>query len=481
MKKILGFMMISIMLVSIMPLAFAEQINPVVARRAKAMGSVDDCVDFLSEKFPDAKEERLEAECKGAAKSLAEGKMPVKARMLKAEDMAQLRTAAKMKIKANLPNVDMKKIANLDRARLKKYAAMDNDELKKVLANVKVQRAKVSDLLKKRTIINDRLKAAELRYDKAVKRYRSEKESFMRERAAWRQAVEDGNETAAIEHAKAYLLHAGDLVIEYLEKVKARIESNDDLTEEEAAEMISDVDEKIQMMEDLKSDVEAAQTKEDLKEIAKKITKAWSRSKDQIRMHADTLVRTRVGDILMHTELLENKMNKILEDLEAQGKNITSLEEQVDEFSELIDDARELYKEGKELLIEAKENDDPELAEEGREKIAEAHKKLVEAHKILMEIVREAKAQGWVKRLTLNDDDVVEIVVENDDSTTVETEVSDTGDESSSDDGSNSDSSVEGTEEDSLVETGMDDDVKEQVETEVLDPMTQSANVQIVA
>ena len=64
------------------------------------------------------------------------------------------------------------------------------------------------------------------------------------------------------EHAKESLTAIADRILEHLEKLKAKVESNEDLSEEEAAEIIAKIGEQKTSIEEAKNIIETSETKE---------------------------------------------------------------------------------------------------------------------------------------------------------------------------------------------------------------------------
>ena len=212
------------------------------------------------------------------------------------------------------------------------------------------------------------------------------------ERAEFRAAVEAGNEEDAIAHAKAYLIRVADIIINNLEKIKAHVEENDDLTEEEAANITADIDAKIELMTEAKADVEAAETKEEVKAAGAAITEAWHSMRFGLRLHADALLRLKVTDILKRAEYLENKFESALARLEEEGHDVSDANALLDSYSEAVAEARVELREAHSLLVEAYASEDSEeMVEQAKELISQAHEHLREAHDFSKQIIAEIR------------------------------------------------------------------------------------------
>ena len=313
---------------------------------------------------------------------------------------------------AELSEDEIEKLASLDRSRLQEYSEKSAAELREALQKVTVTQVKKEEAYRERVVTQSKTDHAEANYNQAVSNYNQAKRSFEKYKEAWLDAIDDGDEEAAINNAKRYLGHAADMIIESLEKVKAKVEANDDFTEDEAAEAIADLDEKIAHLLSLKTELDAATTKEEVKTVGKKILAAWERTRYRLQVHAEHVVRTQVGEILSRSEALEKHLDRILALMEEEGIDVEDLDEKVDAFSDLIASARDKFEESKELFKQAKDEDDRDAFKKSKELSREAHNDLKEAHIILMELVRLVKAQGYDVE---DNDEYVEVIEIDDD------------------------------------------------------------------
>lgn len=452
MKKLFALLLVTLMLVSILPamvMAVEDgQVEAVAAvtsatvspREVVSESTIDGCVERLKKEFPDIAPERLRDKCA----SLREAPKPVPIRVdvndaivnarelyqerlqnmeeSNREKMLELQERHRerllkledqyMKRVVKLREDQMEKLARLDRARLKQYEDLSEEDLANKLDRIKIMKVKREDAFRKRVVAKNKIQQAEEKYRGALRNYNQAKKLFEEQKHSWEDAVKDGDETAAIEHAKAYLGHAADMVVDSLEKVRARIDGNDDMTDEEVVEALAAIDEKIAAMEDAKVELDAAMTKEEVKEAGRKILDAWERTRNRLNIYAEKVVRTQVGEILSRSEALENHLDSILAEMESAGVAVDDLDEKVDEFSDLIASARDKFAESKEFFEQAKEDDNRSALGESKSLAREAHDELKGAHTLLMEIVREVKQEGYDVE---DDGEYVEVIEEDDD------------------------------------------------------------------
>ena len=209
------------------------------------------------------------------------------------------------------------------------------------------------------------------------------------------------------EHAKESLTAIADRILEHLEKLKAKVESNEDLSEEEAAEIIAKIGEQKTSIEEAKNIIETSETKEEVIEAAKTLKNAWARIKSRVRLNAARTVNARIGGIIVKSRQLEVKLEKTLERMAENGKDTSEVETLVVEFNTRIGAAKTSYESALEKFEEAKGTTPPDtnLVQEGNDLMKEANKSLQEANKVLNDIIKSIKQAGGEEELEeINED-----------------------------------------------------------------------------
>ncbi|MFH1332100.1 MAG: hypothetical protein ABIH63_02330 [archaeon] len=215
-----------------------------------------------------------------------------------------------------------------------------------------------------------------------------------------------------IESAKNFLGNSADAIIEHLNKVKSKIEENDDLTEEEAQEMIEKIDAKIAEIQAAKEQAQNATTKEEIREAAQKINAAWKNIKQLTHVHANALINARIGGIVVKSEQLKEKLERILARMEENNKSIEDIQPLIDEYEAKLKLAQEEYEaavqkyrefwaaedkpEAKDKLEEAKQ-----LMEEAKEALKEANEKLRE----IIKAIKEANGEQEIEEENEEEDE----------------------------------------------------------------------------
>ena len=325
---------------------------------------------------------------------------------------------------AGLEASEQKKMTSLGFAQISKLAKEDPKKINEFLKKLKIKKIKKDMLFKERVIKGEKLKEAKEKYSIAKQKYADAKDDFLDEKKEFLKAKGEGNETAALEHAKKYLLNAADVVLSSLEKVKERIESSEDLTEQEAIDALADINKMIESVKNAKTKVEQATTKEDIKEAGKTIINAWKNTKPRLKMHIAKVENSKIGEVIKRSERLEEKLNKVLAKMEEEGIQVEGIDAKVSEFSAKINEAKEKIKLSKGKFEEAKNIRKENLTEgeitkvndlikESRALAKEAHDALKEAHSILKDILKDIKeAKGEEVNLEDENEDEVEVVEE---------------------------------------------------------------------
>ena len=294
-----------------------------------------------------------------------------------------------------LQDKQLRVFSELPSSRAQAYANLSDEELAKKLERIHIKKVKREDAFKKRHIDNERRRQARQRFENASKNYNISKQQFRQEQQAWKEAVAQGDDDAAIRHAKNYLSNATNLVINSLERLKAKIEANDDLTDEEASAAIKDIDQQIALMKQSQERVLAATTKEEVKAQGKNILDEWKQLRFRFALRSGELVKAQVGDVASRAEALENHLDNIVAQMEEQNATTDEIEEGIARFHESVALAREKLSQAQQLFKEAQQNNDQEQLRQARTMTKEAHEELRQAHNALMNLVRNVKAKGY--------------------------------------------------------------------------------------
>jgi hypothetical protein len=290
----------------------------------------------------------------------------------------------------------LEKLSNLDRARLKRLSELDKDNLNRELRKIEIRKTDPKLLFKKRIISKQKVRKAEERFQIARQRLVELKKELDSEMKLLKTAEEKNDDEAVKEHAKKYLLRAADAIINHLEKIKSKIQQSESLNEDDALELIKDINLKIDELEDAKSSAEDAAKKEEIRKLAKTINAAWKRIRIKSEFYVSILSSKKIREIIQRSEQLEKKLEGILTELEAKNLDTAEIEKKLTAFSEKIDEARTKFHYSMEKFEKARatgiKEDLQRLIIEAKSSSKEARTALKEAHNILTGIIKDIRS-----------------------------------------------------------------------------------------
>ena len=408
MKKILALLIVVLFVASLIPAAIAEDNGAAEGNTGAAESTGDEEVASTGEetdsggsvnvkkirtaKIAEVVSERTKAKIGGGStlikteariKNAQRIRERQKEQLMKAVELCREKglDADKCEKKFEKRTELIKKLSDKDAERLEKINERKTEKLKE-LKNLKI---------KARAIQKEKLQNARERFAKA-------KENFAEARAKYKEAQAKFNETKtklaeckdseteeckqlqeeAKTRAKEILANTADRIIEHLNKIKAKAEENEDMTEEEASEIIAKIDEQITQIQNAKASAEAAETKEQVIEAAKTIRQAWLKIKNSIKAQAGRVVNARIGGIIVKSRQLEVKLERTLERLTEQGVDTSAIEGLIDDFNAKISQAKTSYESAVEKFKEAKAAEQPNsnLIKEAQGYLKDAHNSL---------------------------------------------------------------------------------------------------------
>ena len=294
-------------------------------------------------------------------------------------------------------------------------------EIKELAKDINLKKFSKNLEFKARVINKVKLEKARENFQVAIEKFQKAKGNYQEAQLRFKKVKEKVAECANIdseecniakenirERAREHLLHTADVILEHLNKIKSKVESNEDLSEEEAAEIIAKIDEEIAAIEDAKSTIESSEDKEDVIEAAKKLKRTWIRVKERAKEHVGRIVNARIGGIIVKSKHLEVKLERILTRMAEKGLDTSGVEPLVDEFNAKLDEAKTHYEMAVEKFKEAKAGDEPnaEIIKEAQSHMKQAKEALQDAQKILRDIVLAIKQAGGADELEETEEEV---------------------------------------------------------------------------
>jgi len=319
---------------------------------------------------------------------------------------------------------------HFSRAQQKGILAMDNESALQAMEKFSLKLVNKSLMFKKRLIAQEKLKIAEKNYVKAkqnylmaMNSYKEAKGLLLQEKKMLRQCTDSDTEECiqlrerAENHSRNMIINSANMIIEHLNKIKEKVESSETMDSERAEEIISEINGYISELENAIAQAESTETKDEIKEAAKTVSKLWIRIRNRERLHAASVVNARVWGIIKKSEHLEKRLDQTVAKMEEQDINVTEINEKIDEFSAKVNESKTKYEQAQDLMDGAYLEEDKEklkeIVDEAKQLINESHELLKEAHTLLVEIVRDIKAAGGeITPETEDDEDDYEVVEE---------------------------------------------------------------------
>ena len=425
MKKLNTILVLLVFLMSLVPVAFAEEgtdskdsIELTREKMREGVNAVKDDVTAI----------RAKTMARDATGRFEAIRMHQKERLMHAieicrekglapercEDMFQRR----MDLVAKLSEKDLERLTRIGERKAEHEKDLDNLEKEEGFRKFAKEEVKARKIAPDR-IENARgkLKQAEETFTRTLKEHKESREKAAKLKDVLKECENSDTDecrqklVSHKEDTKTFLLNAADAVIAQLEKIKARVQSSEDLSEEEANELLSRIDAQIAEVREARASVEALtseSSREDIKEAAQKIRVAWGNIKHDVEKGAEKLINARIGGIIVRSKHLETKLNRILERMAEEGRDTSSVESLVDEFNVALDEAKQYYDQSLEKYKTFKDGKDEAVLKEAKELRNKAHLALKKAHEALKQIHRELKAQGKDKELESDEEDSVE-------------------------------------------------------------------------
>ncbi|MBI2134904.1 hypothetical protein HYU09_02860 [Candidatus Woesearchaeota archaeon] len=318
---------------------------------------------------------------------------------------------------AGLSKDEVEKLAALSRAKQAELAGLDKVRIEERLREIRIKTIRTADDLKERVLTRQKIELSREKFENARERYEEAKEKYQDARERYLAAKDSGDEEAALGHAKEVLLKSADSIIGHLEKIKAKIDENEQISDENAANLIARIDSQISEINTIKEKIAAAETKDQIKEAAKELRNKWKDTEQKARAFAERVVTARVEGVVNQAEVLEKKLDAALAKMEERGIEV-DVDAEVAAFSALVQSAKDSFNQAQEKLKQAIDATDREtqkdLVADAKSMLEDSRELLKDAHDKLKDIVEKLREAG--QELEIDDDDTVEVEEDEDES-----------------------------------------------------------------
>jgi len=249
----------------------------------------------------------------------------------------------------------------------------------------------------------DKLQQVREKYKEAVQNHKDAMEKFNDQKMRLGDACKQQNQTACDDakeaikaDAKDYLTKIADKIIEHLEKLKARVQSSEELADAEKADMAADIDAKIAEVNAFKASAGTAATKEEIQKAAKDLKGIWNGMEKQVKLNAERVVNARLGNIAERADHLSERLDAKIASMKAKGLDTSKVEPLIAEFKALVASAKAHYAAAEAKFAEAKASTDPsnDLIKQAMDEMKAGQQALKDAYAKVKEILNAIRDAG---------------------------------------------------------------------------------------
>ncbi|HIH26119.1 hypothetical protein J4476_02745 [Candidatus Woesearchaeota archaeon] len=191
--------------------------------------------------------------------------------------------------------------------------------------------------------------------------------------------------------AKPFLKISSEEILKVLENEKKRVEASDLENKEEHIAALDELITKLKTIQDKISRMPEDSARTELKDIALLLRKNLQETRNSVKEVNGAFLGKRVGEIIKKAESMEKKMQKILDRLKTDGKDISSVQPDVDKFKANVASAKENHAKASVKIEEARTTKNKELKTEALKLLSDAHKNLKDANENLKDVVAKIR------------------------------------------------------------------------------------------
>lgn len=178
-----------------------------------------------------------------------------------------------------------------------------------------------------------------------------------------KQQVTETTKKENLTKAKTMVTKAIDRAVAHLQRIIKRIQSSKVITEERKTKLIADLNVQITALKDLKTQVEAVTTKEELKTVVGDVKNKFVEIRTLVKKIVAEILASHIDKVIVKLNTIVTKLETEIADLKTKGQDVTEFETALTEAKTLLTQATDKNKAGD--FKEARK-----LAEQARAKLA---------------------------------------------------------------------------------------------------------------
>lgn len=181
-------------------------------------------------------------------------------------------------------------------------------------------------------------RAAE-RLEEAREHFREAKEEFKSHRGLLRDAT-PAAKAEVLQKAKQFILRALDRAIARIQKIIERVDNSPVITEERKAQLKSELQAQIDALTAMKAQIEAAQNGEQLRSAINDTRGKFTSVREAVKKVVAAILASHLDKVIGKLASASAKLDGQIDELAAQGVNVSRFESQLTEATRLLDQAR---------------------------------------------------------------------------------------------------------------------------------------------
>ncbi|MBU5574968.1 MAG: hypothetical protein QXF15_00490 [Candidatus Aenigmatarchaeota archaeon] len=221
-------------------------------------------------------------------------------------------------------------------------------------------------------------------YEQAKNQYILAKQNYTQLRSIERKNI-------ALQKGKQFIINSLERMIAHLELIKSKVESNNALSDSEKQEIISYIEDDLNFFKEKIKEVNSTLTIQELNRYSYEIKNRWTEARRGISRAVGKFELLSIEGIIKKENTISEKIEKIIENLKANGTDTSQIETLFSEFKGNISavvDYLNLAKEQHNLLINASKEDKEQIINNYLSYLHSAHDALKNANQALKEIFK---------------------------------------------------------------------------------------------
>jgi|GEM_PF-4028390 len=240
------------------------------------------------------------------------------------------------------------------RTQMRTFKESTDEERKQMLDDMKERRTELREDYKvKREEVRQELKVRVEEMKELRGQYKDERKSFLEARDEYKQVCKslesddckEAKEKLAGE-GKHFMGNAAEQMLNIIERMKTRIENHPEVSDEVAADVISQLDARAVAITAAKEDIDAltnTSTVNETKAAADALRGAWSEAKVTVKLSEGVITLARHQEFMDHLVRMESRFKEARDKLAAAGEDVTALNAEIAKFSEKLATAKTAY------------------------------------------------------------------------------------------------------------------------------------------